>query len=232
MKAVENSHSDNGEVKEEDVQKSASEETFVESATPEIHENHNALYDEVGELAKDLTGMVGKFHVAGSEMESVSNQLPFGTDELDEVGRKTEEATQKILDDSDKVIDNNDLMSERLSSLKSTLFDESIDAHEKVKEDIKALCTLLEENKKTMFNLVGTLSFQDPAGQQLRKVTNMLKTLQSRILKIVVNFGHTVGSVDVSEDRQEEFLSELEYSSDGKALEQDLVDSVLKEYGF
>ncbi|VAX30465.1 hypothetical protein MNBD_NITROSPIRAE01-725 [hydrothermal vent metagenome] len=232
MKAVENSHSDNGEVKEEDVQKSASEETFVESATPKIHENHDALYDEVGELAKDLTGMVGKFHEAGSEMENVSNQLPFGTDELDEVGRKTEEATQKILDDSDKVIDNNDLMSERLSSLKATLFDESIDAHDKVKEDIKALCTLLEENKKTMFNLVGTLSFQDPAGQQLRKVTNMLKTLQSRILKIVVNFGHTVGSVEVSEDRQEEFLSELEYSSDGKALEQDLVDSVLKEYGF
>ncbi len=232
MKALENSQSNNGEVKEEHVQESASDETCVENTGPETHKTHDALYDEVGELAKDLTGMVGKFHEAGSEMESVSAQLPFGTDELDEVSRKTEEATQKILDDSDKVIDNNDLMSERLSSLKATLFDESIDAHEQVKEDIKALCTLLEDNKKTMFNLVGTLSFQDPAGQQLRKVTNMLKTLQSRILKIVVNFGHTVGSVDVSENRQEEFLSELEYTSDGKALEQDLVDSVLKEYGF
>ncbi len=232
MKTVENSHSNHGKTEEAHTPQPGSKETPIEGDVSVADQTQAALYGEIGGLAKDLTGMVGKFHEAGSEMESVSNQLPFGTDELDEVSRKTEEATQKILDDSDKVIDNNDLMSERISSLKATLFDESIDAHEKVKEDIKALCLLLEENKKTMFNLVGTLSFQDPAGQQLRKVTNMLKSLQSRILKIVVNFGHTMGSVDVSEDRQEELLSELEYTTDGETLEQDLVDSVLKEYGF
>lgn len=232
MKAVENTHSNNGDAGEAQMPKEASEKTVVENTVSDELQNQSALYGEVGELAKDLSGMVGKFQVAGSEMESVSSQLPFGTDELAEVSRKTEEATQKILDDSDKVIDNNDLMSDRLHSLKATLFDESIDAHDKVKEDIKALCELLEANKKTMFNLVGTLSFQDPAGQQLRKVSNMLQGLQSRILKIIVNFGHTEGSVDVSEDRQEEFLSELEYSTDGDVLEQDLVDSVLKEYGF
>ena len=232
MEALENTHSDNGEIKEDQRPQTESDAAPLENETSERHENNAALYGEVGELAKDLNGIVGKFNMAGSMMESVSNELPFGTDELTEVGRKTEEATQKILDDADKVIDNNDLMSDRLQSLKATLFDESMDAQDKVKEDVKALCELLEENKKTMFNLVSTLSFQDPAGQQLRKVTNMLKSLQSRILKIVVNFGHTVGSVAVSEDRQEELLSELEYSSDGEALEQDLVDSVLKEYGF
>lgn len=232
MKALENTHSNHGETDENDMPQSVSDEAPLESSGSGNDQSPASLYGEVGELAKDLNGMVGKFQAAGSEMESVSNELPFGTDELAEVGRKTEEATQKILDDADKVIDNNDLMSERLHSLKATLFDESIDAHDKVKGDIKALCELLDENKKTMFNLIGTLSFQDPAGQQLRKVTNMLKTLQARILKLIVNFGHTAGSSDVSEDRQEELLSELEYRSDGEAIEQDLVDSVLKEYGF
>lgn len=232
METLENTHSNNGEREAEHTPQSISGSSPVENTTSNSDKNHAALYGEVGELAKDLTGIVGRFQAAGSEMESVSNELPFGTDELDEVSRKTEEATQKILDDSDKVIDNNDLMSERLHSLKATLFDESIDEHDKVKEDIKALCELLEDNKKTMFSLVGTLSFQDPAGQQLRRVTMMLKSLQSRILKIVVNFGHTLGSVEVSEDRQEELLSELEYSKNGETLEQDLVDSVLKEYGF
>jgi len=232
MKALDNAHSNNEETEENKVTQTISDEAPAENGTEVKDQGHAALYGEVGELAKDLNGMVGKFQAAGSMMESVSNELPFGTDELSEVGRKTEEATQKILDDADKVIDNNDLMSDRLHSLKATLFDETIEADSKVKEDIKALCELLDDNKKTMFNLVGTLSFQDPTGQQLRKVSNMLKALQSRILKIVVNFGHTAGASEVSEDRQEELLSELEYSSDGEALEQDLVDSVLKEYGF
>ena len=190
------------------------------------------LYLEVGELAQYLNGMVGKLSSAGSLMESLSSELPFGTDELTEVGRKTEEATQKILDDSDRVIDNHELMSARLDSLKSALLGEPIQAEGRIKEDIETLCQLLEENKATMFNLVGTLSFQDPAGQQLRKVTNMLKMLQSRILKMVVGFGQSAGGTHVEQQRQKELMTELEYSSDGEALEQDLVDSVLKEYGF
>lgn len=191
------------------------------------------LYLEVGELAQYLNGMVGKLNSAGSLMESLSSELPFGTDELAEVGRKTEEATQKILDDSDKVIDNHERMSVHLDSLKAALLGEPIQEVEgKIKADIEILCQLLAENKATMFNLVGTLSFQDPAGQQLRKVTHMLKMLQSRVLKMVVGFGQSAGGTPVEQHRQKELMTELEYSSDGEALEQDLVDSVLKEYGF
>ncbi len=199
---------------------------------PLTDEKHLDLYGEVGELAQCLNGIVGKLQSAGSMMESVSNQLPSGTDELLEVSRKTEEATQKILDDADVVIDNHDLMSARIESLNERLSSEALNGEIALKEDIAVLSGLLEENKKTMFHLVGTLSFQDPAGQQLRKVTAMLKSFQSRILKMVVTFGQQSSDARVDEDRQEELLSELEYSSDGEQLEQGLVDTVLKEYGF
>ncbi|MFQ5542920.1 MAG: protein phosphatase CheZ [Nitrospiria bacterium] len=191
-----------------------------------------AIYGEIGDLAKTLNGMVGKIQTAESVIESVSTELPFGTDQLSDVNRKTEEATQKILDDTDKVNDNNDLMLVRLESLKATLFDESLQSQEKVKGDIQALCRLLSENKNTMFNMVGTLSFQDPAGQQIRKVTAMLELLQARVLKMVVTFGKKARGTEIPEARKEELLTELEYSSEGERIEQDLVDTVLSEYGF
>ncbi len=213
-----------------------------ESLSPERVTDNNAetialspdpdLYSEVGELAQYLNEIVGKIRSAGSMMESVSNQIPFGRDELSEVSRKTEEATQKILDDADKVIDNDDLMFERIASLKATLLDESLKSEIKVQEELKTLSSLLDDNKATMFNLVGTLSFQDPAGQQLRKVSTSLEQLRARILKMVVTFGRGAKRVKIAEAREEELLSGLEYSSEGDTLDQDLVDSVLKEYGF
>ena len=195
-------------------------------------DGHEALYGEVGELAKYLNQIMGKLRSAESVMETVSEELPLGTDQLSEANRRTEEATAKILDDTEKVNDNHGEMAARLESLKATLFDEQLQEQEKVKADIKALCKLLEDNKQVMFNLVGTLSFQDPTGQQIRKVSAMLQALQARMLKMVITFGKKVRGNTVPEKREEELLSELEYSGTCEKIEQDLVDSVLKEYGF
>jgi len=203
-----------------------------EAAFLPAEEDNAALFGEVGELTKYLNEMVAKIQSAESVMESVSEELPLGTDQISEVTRKTEEATQKILDDTEKVSENHDLMTLQLESLKATLFDESLRSQEKIKADVKELCRLIEDNKQVMFNLVGTLSFQDPAGQQLRKVSHMLQSLQSRMLKMVITFGKKVRGDVVPEQQEEALLSELEYSSEGEAIDQDLVDSVLKGYGF
>lgn len=193
---------------------------------------HKALDAGADELGQSLNEMLAKVRIAGSVMESVSSELHQGTDELKEVSRKTEEATTKILDDSEKVVENHALMSERIASIKAALFDESLKAEENIKADFKALNALLDENKATMLNLVGTLSFQDPAGQQMRKVSSMLKVFQSRLLKMVVTFGENGEGFVPDPELKETLLSELEYSSGGTALDQDLVDRVLKECGF
>jgi len=226
MKALKDKHPKN-EVSHQEGGLDPGENAFLPA------EDENAsLFGEVGEMTKYLNEMVGKIQSAESVMESVSEELPLGTDQISEVTRKTEEATQKILDDTEKVSENNDLMTIQLESLKATLFDESLRSQEKVKADVKEICRLIEDNKQVMFNLVGTLSFQDPAGQQLRKVTHMLKALQSRMLKMVITFGKKVRGDVVPEKQEEALLTELEYSSEGEEIDQDLVDSVLKGYGF
>lgn len=191
-----------------------------------------ALFGEVGDLAKHLNGIYAKINSAESFLEDASAQLPMGTGQLSEVTRKTEEATQQILDDTEKILGNHDLMGTRLESLKATLFDESLDGLMMIKEDIKALSALLEDNKQVMFNLVTTLSFQDPAGQEIKKVESMLQGLQSRLLKMIITFGEKVKGNEVSEDRGEALLTKLEDSNKDERLNQDLVDTVLKEYGF
>lgn len=226
MDALENEHPNN------EVSHPVAEANPTENAFLPMEDENESLFGEVGEMAKYLNEMLGKIQSAESVMESVSEELPLGTDQISEVNRSTEEAMQKILDDTEKINENHEQMSTQLDSLKATLFDESLRAQEKVKADVKELCQLIEGNKEVMFNLVGTLSFQDPAGQKLRKVSQMLQALQSRMLKAVITFGKKVRGGAIPEKQEEELLSELEYSSEGEAVDQDLVDSVLKGYGF
>ncbi len=190
------------------------------------------LYEEVVKLAHFLNEMISKIRTAGTVMESVSNEMNLGTDELTEVGRKTEEATEKILDDSEKVVENHTFMSDRINKIRTRILNEDSVVGEALAQDFEDLEHLLTENKSAMMDLVGTLSFQDPAGQQLRKVASMLKVFQSRILKMVVTFGQRDLESSSNEHNKKDLLDELEYSSDGKVLDQDLVDRVLKDYGF
>lgn len=193
----------------------------------------DSLYEEVGDLAKYISALTQKVTSAESLMEDAFNDLPRGTDQLSEVGRKTEEATQHILDDTERLIGNHELMSTKLESLKATLFDENLQNAMTIKEDISALGTLLKNSKDVMFNLVGTLSFQDPAGQEIKKVEAMLKALQSRLLKLVIAFGKGKKNPSLSEHEEKQILSQLESPSNkGERLNQELVDSVLKAYGF
>jgi len=190
------------------------------------------LYEEVGDLAKYLSGVCSKIHTAEEFMDDAASDLPMGTDQLAEVAQKQEDATQEILDDTDKIIENDDQMEERLASLKAILFTENLDARDEIKEEVMALCQLVKANKNTMFSLTAKLSFQDSTGQQIKKVATMLNTLQSRLLKMVVTFGKKSDrkkKKKASEDRGDQLLEKL--NSEEK-MEQGLVDDVLAEFGF
>jgi len=198
-----------------------------------MRNNEVDLYEEVGDLAKYISAMSQKISSAETLIEDVYVELPRGSDQLLEVTRKTEEATQHILDDTEKMIGNHELMSTKLESLKATLFGETLQNTMAVKEDVAALSALFKNNKEVMFNLVGTLSFQDPAGQEIKKVDAMLQNLQSRLLKMVITFGKEKKKDGISDDRERELLSELgDTSKKEKRLSQELVDSVLRSYGF
>ncbi|MBN4053228.1 protein phosphatase CheZ, partial [bacterium AH-315-L15] len=190
------------------------------------------LYEEVGDLAKYISSMSTKVVSAEDFLDDAQTALPMGSDQLTEATRATEAATQEILDDTEKIIGNHELMASRIESLKATLFGENLTAANEVKEDVIALNTLVKNNKDIMFNLVATLSFQDPAGQQIQKVNGMLRNLQSRLLKMVIVFGKQTRGEDLPVDRSEDFLTELADSKEAEKLNQDLVDNVLKEYGF
>ncbi len=220
-----------------DLDKDLSEEAQAEQppqADPQkpIQENGDGLYEEVGDLTKYISLMSQKVGGNATLIDDVYIDLPRSSDQIHEVTRKTEEATQLILDDAEKIIGNHELMSGKLESLKATLFDESLKNTMTVKEDITALSALLRSNKDVMLNLVGTLSFQDPAGQDLKEVETMLQNLQSRLLKLIIAFGKDKGKTGISEVREKEIIKEVEERSKKKSLNQALVDSVLKAYGF
>lgn len=190
------------------------------------------LYEEVGVLAKYLSGVCSKIRTAEDFMSDASSDLPMGTNELAKVAKKQEEATQGILDDTDKIIENDEKLEGLLTSLRSKLFSEELSARNEIKEEVMALCGLVENNKNIMFSLMAKLSFQDSTGQQIQKVADMMNILQSRLLKMVVTFGkksERKQAKKVSVDRGDQLLEKL---NNEERMEQGLVDSVLAEFGF
>ncbi len=190
------------------------------------------LYGEVGDLAKYLSGVCSKIQTAEDFMDDAASDLPMGTDQLSEVAKKQEEATQDILDDTDKIIENGEQMEASLASLRATLFSEELSARAEIKEDVMALCKLVEANRNVMFSLTAKMSFQDSTGQQIQKVATMLNTLQSRLLKMVVTFGKKSDhkqAKKVTVDRGDQLLEKL---NEEDKMNQNLVDTVLSEFGF
>ncbi|MFQ5597159.1 MAG: protein phosphatase CheZ [Nitrospiria bacterium] len=190
------------------------------------------LYEEVGDLAKHLNTICSKIQTAQSFMKEASTELPLGTDQLSEVTRQTEAATQKILDDTEEILGNQDLIRDKLEGLRAALMKETLGSESKIKGDVQAIDFLLDNNKKAMLNLVSTLSFQDPAGQQIKKVEEMLQGLQSRLLKLVITLGERAKGNSDSEQTVEALLTKIRDTKKPERLNQRLIDSVLKTYGF
>ncbi|MFY9269194.1 MAG: protein phosphatase CheZ [Candidatus Manganitrophaceae bacterium] len=189
------------------------------------------LYGELGDLAKDMNGMLSKFLSVEEEMRQASADIPVEADQLTGLRRFTEEATHKILGYTEKSMDHHDGMAERLERLKSLLPRRSGRVKEMQKE-VEALSLLVTEDKKVLMDLLMALEFQDLASQRLKKIAATLQEVQSRILKLVITFGAKVRGDKTEHDKEAHLLKRLETSSETETLNQGLVNDILKEFGF
>ncbi len=189
------------------------------------------LYKELGDLAKHLNEIFRTLQSAELDIQEASAQIPFGREQLSDVTQFTEEATHRILGYAEKAIDNQNLLTPSVEFLKAMAASGSMDPV-KTREHLDRVSSLLGDNKKILVDIVFALEFQDLTAQRLRKIETAMQEVQSRILRLIITFGVKVGVNPVAVDKQEAMLTELSESSKTERLEQDLVDDILKEFGF
>jgi len=102
----------------------------------------------------------------------------------------------------------------------------------KVQDRIRAIANLVEQDESRLLDISVALSFQDLVAQCVKKLVVILEDVQHKLLKLVVVFGLQQNKAHTDQEgRGYEMLKQLEQSKTA-ALEQDLVDNILGEFGF
>jgi chemotaxis protein CheZ len=188
------------------------------------------LYKALGHLAKNLNEMLMKKETIESNVATTAEDLPFVTGQLSDLNRFTEEATHRILEHTELVLNNHDELISKMKILNTAL--KPVDSAER---DLKAMTFSVEQiilgNKKTLMDILTGLSFQDLASQRVKRMETILTEVQARIIDLVVTFGIQPQQGEEGTVRRQSLLKGLE-SSTGTKLEQGEVNDLLKELGF
>ncbi len=204
--------------------------TFVEKtenqAGDEESDHEKTIYAELAELTKYVEMMTKTIRDMEAPVASTSDQLPQATKHLSDLAKLTEEGTHKVLTLTEELERNRLQVQKSLTGLKSGL-------DETQAGQVDAVLDILQADEDNLMNIHVALSFQDLVAQRVGKLVAILNEVQHKLLKLVVVFGLqqklNAGNRAV-EGRAYHILQQLE-ASKTTALEQNLVDDILAEFG-
>jgi chemotaxis protein CheZ len=180
---------------------------------------------------EELTKYVEVITKAIREMEcpvtSTSDQLPQATSHLNDLAKMTEDGTHQVLSLTEELERNRGVMRHKLEQLRANVAGRAV-------KDIDAILEMVKADEGRLMNIHVALSFQDLVAQRVAKLVTILNEIQHKLLKLVVIFGiqqKKDGGGSKSEGRGYEMLRQLE-TSKTTALQQDLVDDIMSEFGF
>ena len=198
----------------------------IETDETDTPEDDRSIHNEIFELTKYVEMITRTIRDMESPVTTTSDQLPQATSHLNDLAKLTEEGTHRVLTLTEAIEVNRGAMQMALEQLKKKLSGEHAAEMERVVELVKA-----DERRLTDIHVA--LSFQDLVAQRVAKLVTILNEVQHKLLKLVVIFGiKQKKGVNPTTDggRGSEMLRQLE-ASQTTALEQDLVDDILSEFG-
>jgi chemotaxis protein CheZ len=198
----------------------------VEARTMESSEEDQTINREVAELTKYVEVITSTIRDMESPVTTTSDQLPQATAHLNDLAKMTEEGTHRVLTLTEAIETNRVAMQAVLGKIGHELQGEHA-------SEINSLRDMLAADEGRLMDIHVALAFQDLVAQRVAKLVTILNEVQHKLLKLVVIFGinkKKEGAVAKEEGRGYEMLRQLE-SSKTTALEQDLVDDILSEFG-
>ena len=148
-------------------------------------------------------------------LDTQENQ-PNASGHLGDIDKTLADAADSLFTLTEKAIIDNDKSAELLGAAK-----ESCD-----KEQIDELISINKEAKADLMEVFTALSFQDLAGQKIKKINTLIEEVEKRILKVLVVLGYP----DTIDAAKSDVLIE-NINTDEGPLEQNLVDDILKDFG-
>jgi chemotaxis protein CheZ len=182
---------------------------------------------EMEELTKYVEVITKTIREMECPVTSTSDQLPQATSHLNDLAKMTEEGTHQVLSLTEELEQNREKIQLQLEKLRANVAGRAV-------KDIDAILEMVKVDEGRLMNIHVALSFQDLVAQRVAKLVAILNEIQHKLLKLVVIFGIQQtkdGGGSKKEGRGYEMLRQLE-TSKTTALEQDLVDNIMTEFGF
>lgn len=153
---------------------------------------------------------------------SAEREIPTASQQLSDVIKSTEEATNTIMSLTDILLDHQTALGEALAKLRN---------HKHRSRDYQEIIDRIEqlhrEDEKTLMEIITNLSFQDLTGQRINKIVAMVATVQNKLCDLIQAFGIKVRA---------EIAEPIPGTPGGSAgeeagnLAQDSVDSLLNQF--
>lgn len=201
-----------------------------EGPSHDLEPHNRELFTGLGELARYIDVTMRKLSELERPLAATAGQLPQASDVLTDLSRLTEEGTHRVMELTENLLDNQRRVCAALETLRTGLSNEG-PGFGGFMTQCAALTELVASNQTALMNIITALSFQDLVGQRIKKVVEILDQVQSRLLELVVVFGLKGTGHCPSGGRTEILLKELE-ASKRTAMKQEVVDDLLKEFGF
>ncbi|MDT7041879.1 protein phosphatase CheZ [Candidatus Nitronereus thalassa] len=201
-----------------------------EDPTPLESAEDRTIYEELGELAKFVEATTRAIRDMESPVASTASTLPDANNFLQELATMTEEGTHKVMSLTEKILDSRATVMKSLEETQTLLA--GAEDQGPARERIASVIQRLGQDEAQLMEITVALSFQDLVAQRVKKLVTILEDIQHKLLKLVVVFGLKQDEIKSKQDgRGHEMLKQLE-ASNKTALEQNLVDDILGEFGF
>lgn len=195
-------------------------------AATETTDDDKSVDAELTELTKYVEVITSTIRDMEAPVTTTSDQLPQATAHLNDLAKMTEEGTHRVLTLTEAIETNRVAMKKAVEQLGHKL-------QGNYAMEVDEVLSMLEADESRIMDIHVALSFQDLVAQRVAKLVAILNEVQHKLLKLVVMFGikhkKDEGSVQGG-GRGYEMLRQLE-SSKTTALEQDLVDNIMAEFG-
>ena len=198
-----------------------------------------AMYAQIGQMTRKLHDALREFGYDKS-LEKVADAIPDAKDRLGYIATLTANAAERVLNATDIARPIQDDLQAKSSDLSARW--ERVFANQLSVDEFKSLAAdtrlfLAQAPKQTaatnaqLLDIVMAQDFQDLTGQVIKKVMEMVKTLESELLTVLIEYL----PVEKKNELSPELLNGPVVNPDGRAdvvTNQQQVDDLLESLGF
>lgn len=188
---------------------------------------------EVGQLARYINQTMRNLQQLDPEVGSSSRRLPQMTGQLSEVVKTTEQASLRVLDEIDQIVEEQAAMDQEMQLLAALLEEEwgGDDRREAALQMLRRLEELHGRAQGRALKIMAAMDFQDITTQRIQKSMAQLTEIQDRLLRLLVLFNIPPEEADDADVAGKwRALSEFATASASKAMDQQMVDRLLAEF--